>query len=444
MRPLACDVAVIGGGLSGLTCALRAALGGRTVVVLERSGEDRYLCNSRIATGVFHVAMNSVSLNVQTLEARVRDTVGAGAREDLVTALCRNAARAVAWLRESGGAQFIRGGDAPFYDHVLAPSTIGLVGRPWQGKGADALLGSLEQKLVGRGGRVLRGHAVRELKMQDGRCIGLAGEGFEAAARHVVIADGGYQGDVKLMKRISPAPQRLVQRNARSATGDGLRMALAAGAALADRGGFYGHLQSRSALTDDRLWPYPWADELARACIVVGADGKRIADERLGGVYLANRIAALPDPASAWVVCDQPAWDGPGAERHTSPNPLLERMGGRLERAPSIEALAAGTGIDAGGLAATIAQHNAGAPAWPIRTAPFHALPIVPGITYTFGGIAVDGDARALREDGTPIEGLYAVGSTAGGLEGGERFGYAGGLARAAVSGLLAAEHICR
>jgi fumarate reductase flavoprotein subunit len=440
-----CDVAVIGGGLAGLTCALRAAMGGRTAVVLERSSEDRYPCNSRIATGVFHVAMNSVSLDVQTLESRVRDTVGSGAREDLVTALCRNAGRAVVWLRESGGAKFIRGGDAPFYDHVLAPSTIGLVGRPWQGKGADVLLASLEQKLVARGARVLRGHAATQLKVQNGRCIGLAGESFEIAARHVVIADGGYQSDMELVrKRISPAPDRLVQRNARSASGDGLRMALAAGAALADRGGFYGHLQSRSALRDDRLWPYPWADELARACIVVGSDGKRIADERMGGVYLANRIAALPDPAGAWVICDQPAWDGPGAERHTSPNPLLERMGGRLHRAPSIEALGAETGIDAGGLAATIAQHNAGMPAWPVRKPPLYALPIAPGITYTFGGVAVDGDSRVLRKDATPIEGLYAVGSTTGGLEGGERFGYVGGLAKAAVTGLLAAEHICR
>ncbi len=149
-----CDVAVIGGGLAGLACGLRAAMGGKNVLVFERSNEDRYPCNSRIATGVFHVAMNSVLLEPKELEKRVHAAVGAGAREDLVTALCRNAGRAVAWLREHGGAQFIRGGEAPFYDHVLAPSTIGQFGRPWQGKGADALLGSLEQKLAGRGGRV--------------------------------------------------------------------------------------------------------------------------------------------------------------------------------------------------------------------------------------------------------------------------------------------------
>lgn len=440
-----CDVAVIGGGLSGLACALRAAMAGKKVLVFERSSEERYPCNSRIATGVFHVAMNSVSLDPKELETRVRDTVGHGARDDLVSSLCRSAGRAVAWLGEFGGAQFIRGGEAPFYDRVLAPSTIGQVGRPWQGKGADVLLGSLERKLLAHGGRIARGHAAAALKMQHGRCTGVAGESFEVAARHVVIADGGYQSDLEsVKKRISPAPERLVQRNARTGRGDGLRMALAAGAALADRGGFYGHLQSRSALADDRLWPYPWADELARACIVVGKDGRRVADERIGGVYLANRIAALPDPASTWVICDQPGWEGPGAERHTSPNPLLERMGGALHRAQSIDALAAETGIDAGGIAATIAAYNAGMPAWPIREPPFYAVPIVPGITYTFGGIAVDGDSRVLRADGTPIDGLYAVGSTTGGLEGGERTGYVGGLIKAAVTGLLAAEHLCR
>src|SRR5690606_25594135 len=118
-----------------------------------------------------------------------------------------------------------------------------------------------------------------------GRCVGVAGEGFEIEASSIVIADGGYQGDAgRLAERISPAPRRLVQRHAGSGRGDGLRMALAAGAAFADRGGFYGHLQSRDALENDGLWPYPWADELARACIVVGTDGRRVADEGRGGI----------------------------------------------------------------------------------------------------------------------------------------------------------------
>ena len=61
-------------------------------------------------------------------------------------------------------------------------------------------------------------------------------------------------------------------------------------------------------------------------------------------------------------------------------------------------------------------------------------------ITHTMGGLRVDEHARVLREDGSPLDGLYAGGVDAGGVSMG---GYASGLAQALVLGLAAAEHIC-
>jgi fumarate reductase flavoprotein subunit len=80
--------------------------------------------------------------------------------------------------------------------------------------------------------------------------------------------------------------------------------------------------------------------------------------------------------------------------------------------------------------------------AQPIRTAPFIAIPICVGITNTMGGVAVDVSARVLRIDGSPIVGLYAAGSTIGSLEGGPTAAYVGGLIKAVVFGLLAAESV--
>jgi fumarate reductase flavoprotein subunit len=57
------------------------------------------------------------------------------------------------------------------------------------------------------------------------------------------------------------------------------------------------------------------------------------------------------------------------------------------------------------------------------------------------GGIAIDGDAQALRPDDTIIEGPYAAGAATSGLEGGINIGYVGGLSRFAITGLRAAEH---
>jgi fumarate reductase flavoprotein subunit len=87
----------------------------------------------------------------------------------------------------------------------------------------------------------------------------------------------------------------------------------------------------------------------------------------------------------------------------------------------------------------------------PIETAPFFAIPICPGITNTMGGIATDGHGRVRRATGNEaapggsvIEGLYAAGGCTGGLEGGGALGYVGGLIKACVFGLRAAEDAAR
>src|SRR5262249_25103867 len=156
----------------------------------------------------------------------------------------------------------------------------------------------------------------------------------------------------------------------------------------------------------------------------------------LGGISITNDLARLEDPLCATVICDAAMWEKGGRAAQIPPNPELERAGGTLYRADTIEALAASAGIDADGLPKTVRAYNeavlagqletllprrssrSGVPT-PIETAPFYAIPICPGITNTMGGIAIDGHARVRRADGSTIDGLYAAGGCTGGLEGG-------------------------
>ena len=85
---------------------------------------------------------------------------------------------------------------------------------------------------------------------------------------------------------------------------------------------------------------------------------------------------------------------------------------------------------------------NAPIPTMPVSTPPYYAVPLCAGITMTMGGIAIDAHARVLHESGEPIPGLYAAGSSTGGLEGRGGAHYLGGLIKAAVFGLLAGEHV--
>ncbi len=75
--------------------------------------------------------------------------------------------------------------------------------------------------------------------------------------------------------------------------------------------------------------------------------------------------------------------------------------------------------------------------AQPLDTAPFVAYPVTGGITFTFGGVRVNGRAQVLSTSWTPIPGLYACGEMVGGLF---HINYPGGtgLMSGAVFGRLA------
>ena len=328
----------------------------------------------------------------------------------------------------------------------------------------------LENNIKKRGGEVFRGTAARGLIVEDGRVAGVEarrdGSALRFGARAVLIADGGFQSNLDLLREnISAQPSKIMQRGAATGIGDGLRMARAAGAATSELTDFYGHLLSRDAFNNDRVWPYPQCDELGVAGIVINASGERFVDEGRGGVFVANAIARLADPLSAFALFDEQVWQGPGKNARIPANPLLVEAGGTVHSAPTLRALAELIGVPAGKLAQTVSEYNkahaagtlaelhptrsskpipgnAPIPTMPVSQPLYYAAPLCAGITYTLGGIATDAHARVLRESGEPIAGLYAAGSCTGGLEGRGGAHYLGGLIKAAVFGLLAAEHI--
>ena len=456
------DVIVIGGGIAGCVAALRAAEGGRSVIILERSNDDRYMCNSRVTGGVFHVAMHDIHAPEGELVDRLLEASGEAADPCLSLMLARDARRVVEYLKRHG-VRFMRASPAPHHSTALAPPALVRVGLQYEGRAGDVLLRLLEKRLKEMGGAIWRGLRARKLFGSPAvRCTGVIADGpagpLTLFARDVVVADGGFQADPELLKlHIGPAPDKIVQRNARSGQGDGLRMVKAFGGATTRLDGFYGHLLSRDAISNDRLWPYPWLDEILVESILVSQNGKRFVDEGLGGIYVANRLAALDDPLSTQIVCDQHVWDGASRSRVLPPNPSLENQGATIHKADSLAELATRAGLSVTALQAEVDRYNAALAkqelssldpqrsdrsrlARPIISAPFRAIPVAPGITYTMGGIQIDTDARVLAEDGRIIDGLYAAGTCTGGLEGGDRVGYAGGLAKSAVTGLRAGE----
>jgi fumarate reductase flavoprotein subunit len=463
-RP-AFDLVAIGGGFAGLIAALRGAELGLRTAVVEQGADERYLCSSRMAGGIFHVSYRDVKLPPQELVAAIEEATAGEAEPELAAAIADDCGRTVDWLAAQG-ADFTSASPISWHRWTLAPARAAIAGQDWQGRGPDLMITRLKQRLEERQGRMFLGARADALRLEGGRCVGLAarrdGAELALAAHAVVIADGGFPADPELFRRhIAPSPELVLRRNAGSAVGDGLRMAERAGAALTRLDRFYGHLMSRDAMTDDGLWPYPQIDAVAAAAIVVDRAGRRICDEGRGGIAITNELARLGDPLCATVICDAPIWESAGRAAQIPPNPELERAGGTLFRADTLAALAEASGLDPAALEETVTAYNGAvrssnlaalspprssrnAPPAPITTPPFVAIPICPGITNTMGGIAIDRHGRVRRPDGSVIGGLYAVGGCTGGLEGGGALGYVGGLIKACVFGLRAGEDVAR
>ena len=322
---------------------------------------------------------------------------------------------------------------------------------------------------------MIYGARVDNLTMFEGQCVGVSFEqeerSYQVSANAVVMADGGFQSNHELLGEfVTPRPERLLQRNVGNGTGDAICMARKVGAKLVGMDCFYGHLLSRDAFNDERLWPYPQLDPLAFSGIVVDGSGRRIVDEGMGGTYMANMLARRPDPADALVIFDDIIWNGPGADLANPPaaNPTLTNLGATIFVANTIAQLAILANIPADALTSTVCvynaalssgklqelvpprtldggQHVASKKPYPIMKPPFYAVPACSGITYTMGGLATDADARVLDADsGTPIPNLFAAGACTGGLEGGPLAGYVGGISKALIFGLRAAERIAR
>jgi len=460
----AADVLVIGAGLAGLAAANKAAEDGLRVTVLEQSTDAAYLCNSRYTGGLFHVAMDDMAGDPDWMKANLEHATRGTTDPALATALTQNARRTLRWL-SSLGVRFIQAGPDGLRRNSLSPPGVRQTGLNWRGRAGDVLLRTLGERLQARGGQVLRGMAAQRLLMEGGQCVGVevtpqGGQARHLPSRAVVIADGGFQANPELVRRfITARPERLLQRNAGSGQGAGLLMAEAVGAKLVGTDRFYGHLQHRKAMTDEALWPYPVLDSLATGGLVVDGAGRRFCNEGLGGVYVTNAIAQLPDPLSAVIVFDEAIWNGPGRDWLLPANPYLLSAGGNVVSAPSLPELAAQLGLDPATLVDTVDRYNRlveGGPAgdqparsatpykaWPVRQGPFHAIEVCAGITYTMGGIATDAQGRVLNAQDQAIPGLYAAGACTGGLEGGgEAAGYSGGLSKSAVFGLLTGEAI--
>jgi succinate dehydrogenase/fumarate reductase flavoprotein subunit len=327
-----------------------------------------------------------------------------------------------------------------------------------------ALLRTLERTIrAGPGCEVLLRSEPERLLFADGRVVGAeivvdGGERRAVRAGATLLATGGFAGSSDLRRaHLHPRAVDIPLRANPHSDGRGLELGRAAGAAFGAAGaGFYGHLMPADVTVSDPTRFATLTFFHSEHGVLINRLGRRFVDETEGD-HLST-LATLEQPgARALLVCDERVhreWMlRPYVEGLEAPDKfdLAYRAGARCATAADLDEFADlpeewgyPGAVVRDTLVAFNEQCHAGIPnparrrdGLGLTEAPYYVLEVTPAITFTFGGLLIDHDARVLGEDGEPIPGLLAAGADAGGLY---VRGYAGGLAAALVFGLCAAD----
>ncbi|MEM1302487.1 MAG: FAD-dependent tricarballylate dehydrogenase TcuA [Pseudomonadota bacterium] len=465
-------VIVVGSGNAAMSAGIAALENGADVLMLEKAGPDLAGGNTKYTAGAMRFAYDTsndllpllsdpddtriprTDFGSYTAEKFANDLLGFNEGRPLSPeqdALVSGSYDAVRWLAGHGVTyepiwarqSFEKDGKIIFWGGLTLAADNEGVGLFDMELAAFERLGGTVRYNAGVTGLIRNGDRVSGVMVGD--------EAIPADA--VILACGGYEASEEARKTYygdawSAAKVRGTPHN----TGDGLRMALDAGAQA------YGKFDGCHATPMDLHMkdfgnldlPPKVRKNYRKICYFLGvmlnARGERFVDEGINFrnyTYAQFGRAVLEQPGHfAWQIFDAKVFDL-----------LYEEY--RFEDASYVEAdtledlIPQLTGVDHAAAAQTLAEYNAAVDAdtpfdptnkdgkgtkglplaksnWAQRfdTGPFRAFPVTGGITFSYGGLKVDDQGCVLREDASPIEGLYACGELIGGVFYG---GYPGG-----------------
>lgn len=438
---------MVGGGQGGLIAAVAAQEDGAEVVLLEKGWTPG---GSLALSGGYVWTFPSYD--------HYRQVVPLG-NQELGRVLVEDFETGVDWLVEHG----VR----------LGPRQGGL-GPEGLGEGyriePDPVSGAVEplgRALLAAGGTLTLGARVLGLDQDRDRLpagVRYRREGHteSIACRAVVVATGGFQGDLEMMTRhVSPWAERALLRTSPDCTGDGLRMALAAGAATS-RGmnAVYGHVMPAEPAQVEPAAYRSLTQFYVEHCMLLNLAGVRFVDESRTDAVCGLALLGQPE-AHGFIVFDERLHQTkvmdpfvPDAVR-TDPVRAIRSVGGTVFEAETRSELArrlAELGVPSGAAERTLLEFDEAACAGTDATLPvprranlhrcseppFYAVPVRAAVTFTEGGVRVNRECQALDRDGLPVPGLYVAGVDVGAIS---NVGYAGALAAGLVTGLRAGIH---
>ena len=438
---LECDVLVIGGGVSGLMAAAKAATDGAQVVCVEKMDSGR---NQWESVGGY----NSFSQKEQGIEVNPAEYVNA-----IVTAGDYRVRQENVWsfINNSGAA-------IDFMQEVLDRSTSGIKIRATNEEG-DAVKGEHTFDNTGATSWLLgpfvmdalneaiatydnidmrfKTAGVQLLQDGDGRVTGAIVKNMDDgtyaqvnASKGVVLSCGGYEMNPKMIEawcRPEDFSTTSMSSTGTGSTGDGHMMGLSAGAGMdplphctmSFGGGYPENGQFFHAFRDG---------------IYVNARGERFVNEGLMFNFTASAINTNAYRGGVWTIIDQSFIDAMAEKTDTDVMGTTVKdytEAGWMVSADTVEELADKIGVDAERLAATVEKWNGYfdeaepqdaeylrdlSSCQRFDTAPYYAVMTNSSFLVTVSGLTIDPDSRVLDKNEQPIVGLFATGNTSGGM----------------------------
>ncbi|MGH9245444.1 MAG: FAD-dependent oxidoreductase [Acidimicrobiales bacterium] len=471
------DVTVIGSGVAGLTAAVAAATVGATVRVLESESTIGGTTALSGGQGWFPanrwIVAEGDEADPPEAARRYLDALGLGDTEpELLDVFVADADRCAAFVADAtpvgwhtmpypdyhserpGGRA---GGRTLEPDPLLVAGEIAARVRPAPNVSApityrELVTGTIDREAVAerlRTGTLTMGRALvagllaaavdHGVEVLTGRRVTDRPEG------RVILATGGFGRDPKLVASFLGGPM-LAPTGAPGARGDGLRMALAAGAALGNMSQAWWCPALRipgETIDGEPLYRLVLTERARPGCLIVDGDGRRFANEAQNYNDFGRALHAFSPERfgypriPSWLVFDHGYRSryGFGPRRPSDDDPSW------FHRADTVEELGKAIDVDPVRLAATVDEFNdfaaaghdadfgrgsyaydrfVGDPKAPHPTLgavgepPFYAVEILPGCLGTKGGPRTDADGRVLRADGNGVvPDLYAAGNAA-------------------------------
>ncbi len=418
------DIVVVGAGGAGMTAAVQAKMDGATNIVVVEKGSVTG-GNTTRATGGLNASETKYQKSEGIEDSNqlfIDDTMKGGKNlnnVDLVTYMVEHSKDAVDFVNEIGGDLSVVGlfGGASV-KRIHRPSDTSSVG--------PMLVKSLTNKLEEMKIPVLLNTKAEEIITKNGKVTGVkvtdAKGTYTIECTSVILATGGFGANSEMCIEYNPKLTGFGSTNIPGATGDGIKMGVAAGAATVDMD----QIQTHPTVNPDTQTMYTEAVR-GNGAILVNKEGNRFINEMETRDVVSAAILEQTDKI-AYMVFDQEVRDSLKAiEKYVNAGIVME--------ADTIEGLAEQIGADPATLKATMDKFSTAVTngdtdefgreniELPLTRAKYYACLCAPAVHHTMGGLKINTKCEVLTAENTAIAGLFAAGEVTGGVHGGNRLG---------------------